>query len=467
MHLALLSRPVMADDPGMVSKETGAAVQKLGHRPGLDSVRAVAVLSVVAAHWNIAGRFGIVGAWVGVDLFFVLSGFLITTLLLEEAAGGPVSLRRFYGRRARRLLPALVVFLVVCVAWVVTVGSEQMRAATLAGAVSAAGYVANFVATDYMVDLTSHTWSLAVEEHFYLLWPAVLAVMFRWRGTRGVLHAALAGAAVAVVLRLTVPAGASSLYTHSQFRADGLLVGCALAAWVRMHGLPAWRRVAACAGTAWLCVVFVAGGSTAPWMQAWGYTVNAVAAAAVIAWAVTATGPLTHPALTRIGAISYGIYLWHNAIGKALEPYLHGVPLGVRVVVLAAVTFAICTLSYELIEQPIRRRGLCERERGGAVDPQIVERHGVAGGAGTAMGGRRDEVVGGGHRERCGGPEIQPGHTVDRHLEGERVGGGPLAAQQHQPWGVPFGREGADLSGRRERRERARPGASRVTARSG
>lgn len=341
--------------------------ERLGYRPELDGLRAVAVLAVVAEHWRVLDAVGFQGGWVGVDLFFVLSGFLITSLLLEEAAAGGVSLRGFYVRRVRRLFPALAVFLAVCVGVAVLVGGA-MQEATTVGALSAAGYVSNFVATNTPVDLTSHTWSLSIEEHFYLVWPAVLIAAHRWRGELGVLAAALTGAGVAVVLRQLED---GMVYTQTQLRADGLLIGCALAVVVRRRQASRVEAgVAGVVGAVWLLVVLVVASAFDRWVWSWGFTLNALAAAAVILCVVTVRPRvLAHPALVRIGVLSYGIYLWHNAIGKALWwPSLGPLPTLPRTLLLGALTGAVAVLSYELVETRFRSLHKVEHKERARVD---------------------------------------------------------------------------------------------------
>ena len=154
-------------------------MRRLGYRPSLDGLRAVAILLVVA----VLPRSWLPGGTLGVDLFFVLSGFLITTLLLEErGATGDVSLPHFYARRALRLLPALWLLLIVYVAYGLANGHHGLPSHVLGAAAIGAGHVANFFAAagspnqaHYLV----HLWSLAQEEQFYLLWPIVLLALLR------------------------------------------------------------------------------------------------------------------------------------------------------------------------------------------------------------------------------------------------------------------------------------------------
>ena len=244
----------------------------------LDGMRAFAVTAVILYHANPSWA---VGGYFGVDVFFVLSGFLITTLLLGEWRGsGGVGLRAFWGRRARRLLPALFVMLAV-------VGTVSVLAPRVLGSpgllgdtLATVGYVANwhfiFLHTDYFATVANpsplqHTWTLAIEEQFYLLWPLILLALVggfrrlrRPSGAAGrrrsalVAGVALAGAvASALTMAVLTPVGATSVnrsYYGSDTRAQGLLIGAALAALCLW-----WGPVRTSAGRRLLGVVGLAG----------------------------------------------------------------------------------------------------------------------------------------------------------------------------------------------------------------
>jgi peptidoglycan/LPS O-acetylase OafA/YrhL len=373
--------------------------------PGLDGLRALAVIAVLLYH---AGLSWIPGGFLGVEVFFVLSGYLITALLLAEwRAHGSVALKAFWWRRARRLLPALYLVLMATLAYAVVFVPGEV--AGLRGDVLAAlGYVTNW----YLVfgqesyfeavgrpSLLKHLWSLAVEEQFYLFWPLVfwLGVSFgatRWR-TRRVLMVASGGAAVSVALMavLFVPGvDPSRLYYGTDTRAGGLLIGAALAVvWtpelrrtssrgsscptVRGFGLDRargrFRRrwgwtapvlldalgLAALGTLAFLCLRL---GEFDPPLYRGGLAAVSLATAALIV-------ALTHPR-TRIGSAllgcrllrwiglrSYGIYLWHWPVFMVTRPGLDvpldGWPLlALRLVV----TVVLAELSYRYVETPVR-----------------------------------------------------------------------------------------------------------------
>ncbi|HEV2309915.1 MAG TPA: acyltransferase, partial [Acidimicrobiia bacterium] len=250
--------------------QRGALAGRRNIRP-LDGLRGAAVAAVVLFH---AGH--LVGGWLGVDLFFVLSGFLITSLLLEErAARDGVALGAFWARRARRLLPALFLMLAGVGAYALVFAAPNELSQIRADGLATLGYVANWHqiahGTSYW-DLfrapspLQHAWSLAIEEQFYLVWPLVVVAVLAWRrSVRGVLVAALVGAAAsfAVMLLLYTPgADPQRVYLGTDARASSILLGAALAA----AGAARWRvrsragrvalEVAAWAGLGWLAWAF-------------------------------------------------------------------------------------------------------------------------------------------------------------------------------------------------------------------
>jgi peptidoglycan/LPS O-acetylase OafA/YrhL len=343
----------------------------IAYRPALDGVRALAVAAVLLFHGGVAV---LPGGFLGVDAFFVLSGFLITSLLLaEHEQTGRIRLAAFWGRRARRLLPALLVVLVV----VAVVGRyllPDVELGLLRGdALAALGYVANwrmiYRGSDYFTQTAApsplqHTWSLGIEEQFYWLWPLIVVGLLALGVTRGrrVLGAVCVAGALGSALAafaLYRPDDVNRAYFGTDTRAQALLIGCALATVPLTRGRRGYGAlaVAGTAGTAWL---WTHADGTDAWLYRGGFTVTALAVAAVLAHAVASPrGPtawvLALPPLVWLGRISYGLYLWH----WPLFQFVTADRTGLRGVALLAVrcglTVAVATVSFYLIEQPIRR----------------------------------------------------------------------------------------------------------------
>lgn len=331
---------------------------RTGHRPALDGVRAVAIAMVLVDHighepqWHV-GHYG-------VTLFFALSGYLITGLLFDELAqDGTVSLPRFYLRRAARLLPALVVVVVVCDVLFYLLGDIEAVKASI----PALAYVANYavvVAAEYPPGW-AHAWSLAVEEHFYAVWPLALIVMLRRLGTRRALGWTLAACVAAlawrgVVLTLDGWDGRWFLVNHGTLaRADALLYGCAVALAVRVGWRPrAWMAAAAPAVVVALVVLDVPDVVEATA----GQLVLSVACAVLLA-CLDYTSPslarvLSWRPLVWLGAISYGLYLWHYPLLYVAYDLGYQGTLA-RFVSGGLLATAAAAASFAWVEQPLRR----------------------------------------------------------------------------------------------------------------
>jgi peptidoglycan/LPS O-acetylase OafA/YrhL len=380
---------------------SGTPEVRLSYSPGLDGLRALAVTAVLLYHADLAW---IPGGFLGVEVFFVISGYLITALLLAEwRQKGSIDLKNFWLRRARRLLPALYVLLVVTLAFSVVFLPGEV--AGLRGDVLAAfGYVTNwfliFGQESYFESVgrpsvLQHLWSLAVEEQFYLIWPIVLAVGLgvgatRFR-TRRVLTLAILGAAasaVAMALLYTPGTDPSRIYFGTDTRATGLLCGVALAfLWspgdkhrliedVHNRPWPPDRRrfrrrwgwtapllldIVGLAALGVLTWFFLNLGEFQPFLYRGGFALVALATVAAI---MAVVHPFAHVGslilgsapLRWIGVRSYGIYLWHWPVFMVTRPDLDvsfgGLPLlALRLVV----TVVLADLSYRFIETPIRR----------------------------------------------------------------------------------------------------------------
>ncbi|HJQ29314.1 MAG TPA: acyltransferase family protein, partial [Rubrobacter sp.] len=389
---------------GRAPATSGAPEVRLTYRPGLDGLRALAVIAVLLYHADLAW---IPGGFLGVEVFFVISGYLITALLLAEwRQRGRIDLKTFWMRRARRLLPALYVLLVATLAFAVVFLPGEV--AGLRGDVLAAfGYVTNwyliFGQESYFEavgrpSLLQHLWSLAVEEQFYLIWPVVLALGLGLGATRlrrrRVLTIALVGAtlsAVAMALLYVPGLDPSRIYYGTDTRATGLLCGAALAflwspgeryrpAEARHHRLKLpdrgrFRRrwgwtapfmldvvgLAALGGLVWFCLHL---GEFDPLLYRGGFALVALTTAATIMAVVhpyTRIGSrlLGSTPLRWVGVRSYSIYLWHWPVFMVTRPELD-VPIeGWSLLALRlAVTVALADLSYRYIETPVRRGAL-------------------------------------------------------------------------------------------------------------
>jgi peptidoglycan/LPS O-acetylase OafA/YrhL len=366
------------------------------HQPALDGLRAVAVLAVIAYH---LGYGWAQGGYLGVDAFFVLSGYLITSLLVVEFGGARrIDLRAFWARRARRLLPALLLVLTAVTIWAGAALRPDQLGRLQGDGLSTLFYGANwrFVASGQSYfDLFSvasplrHAWSLAIEEQFYLVWPlVVLACLWAARGRTRVLGGlCIVGAAgsIALMALLYDPANPSRAYYGTDTRAHALLIGALLAVILRNRadrdaraGSPpvTTRRarrsaasalqLAGLAGAVACVAAFALVPDASGWMYHGGFALFAVAVAALIAAAVAPRRSLLRRSLSVrplrwIGMISYGLYLWHWPVQVALDPTRTGLDGPELDVLRIAATFALATLSFYLVERPIRRGVLGRR----------------------------------------------------------------------------------------------------------
>lgn len=324
---------------------------RLGYRPALDGIRGVAILLVIGSHTGWLSTGGL-----GVDLFFVLSGFLITTLLLEERTmNGAIRLGAFYARRARRLLPALVVMLAAYAAWTAVEGASwQWITQRLVIAITYTSNLVHTAGVDPGLAL-GHLWSLAQEEQFYLLWPLVLVLLPRARPRW--LLVALAAAVVAESFRrgflAADRASLERLWFGPDTHADSILIGCAagLARWVGIvRSVPSWIVASSCAVMVGLLVGLHGGEGGSAWFVVASLPAFPLAAAVVLLGLVeTPASALARglglPPLRELGVISYGVYLWHVPVYTFVTGGLAGTALAV----------AIAAASYRCVEAPIRR----------------------------------------------------------------------------------------------------------------
>jgi len=305
-HQALVSGSHLHHHPRM---------PRLGYRPELDGLRGLAGLLVVLAHTEI-GPFR-AGGYVGVEMFFVLSGFLITTLLLQEGdANGRISLLAFYGRRLRRLGPALAGLLgalVVAAVW-------AQSTAELPGIAAALTYTSNvWSAQGHDLGATNHLWSLAVEEHFYLLWPLLLVLV----GGKDSRVAALAGAGIvlSLVARFSLD-DPVHLYYGTDTRVAALVIG-AMAAVLRRRGFapPTFHL-----GLILLISQAFTGSAAETDLHRTGFLIVDLAMVCVLLGASPSAPGLRLGLASRpmvwLGSISYALYLWHAPLQHLTD---HGV----------------------------------------------------------------------------------------------------------------------------------------------
>ena len=341
------------------------------HWSALDGVRACAVVIVMLYHF---GRAQPKGGFLGIDMFFVLSGFLITSLLVgEREKRGRVSYGNFYARRALRLLPALFAVLIFVTVVSLILGNRVQSHQTLTTVPWTFFYLANWEQTFGhlgQLGMLDHTWSLSVEEQFYILWPLTLTGLMLVIKDRRVLAVILFAASLGDMLYrgILVHDGASFLrvYYATDTHCDGLLLGCAMALLLASRTKPSSAlarrasKVAACAGVVGLVVSVLTFSPFITNSYERAIPIAVVSVGAII-WNLV-TDPfrplqliLASPPMVWIGKRSYGLYLWHWPIYVIVTAYwgIHHNRADLTEFVLA---FVAATLSYRFIEQPFLRR---------------------------------------------------------------------------------------------------------------
>jgi peptidoglycan/LPS O-acetylase OafA/YrhL len=352
----------------------------MGYEPSLDGIRAFSVIAVMLYHANIAW---LPGGFLGVEVFFVVSGFLITSLLIEERESTQrIDLKQFWIRRARRLLPALVVMLsvtAVCVAFYATDSAPDFRRDML----PSLGYFSNWwqiyaVDTPYFaassLPVLRHLWSLAVEEQWYLIWPLLFAVLFGAKWMRPKISGALLIACSGAIMIATAlgfvqddETRTNFLYLSTITRSSGLLLGAAVAMlwrpW-RKNSLPIWWRSSvgdalAIASIAVIGVLMATVHVADSRLYQGGLAATTVASAVIVAVVMRPTGLIvkrffSQEFFVEIGRRSYGLYLWHWPIFVVT----HARDSGNRLAVAIALTIIINEFVYQYVEIPTRRGAL-------------------------------------------------------------------------------------------------------------
>ncbi|QDB80152.1 acyltransferase [Georgenia wutianyii] len=380
--MAQTAAPVRPARPSGGGARPAPATPARGHIQGLDGLRTLAVGAVLVYHLRPTS---LPGGFLGVDVFFVISGFLITTLLLREiGARGKVDLPQFWLRRARRLLPALVTVVLVSVTLAAVAGGDllvDVGRQVLGALTFSSNWLEISADSSYFAQtspqLFLNFWSLAVEEQFYLLWPVLLVVLLALtRSGRDRVRVALGLAAASALLMAvlyTPGADATRVYYGTDTHLFGLMVGAALAfAWAdpgsRLHS-PQWRRwrqpAALAAGTGLVLLMTLLQEDSALTFRGGiliASVLTAVLVAALLGPATLYQRLLRMPPVEWVGQRSYGIYLWHWPVLLVLTELLpattYDSPLSWTTRALALVlTLVLAGASYRWLEQPVRRHG--------------------------------------------------------------------------------------------------------------
>ena len=388
--------------------------QSLRYLPGLDGLRAVSVIAVILYHAN---KSWLSGGFLGVEVFFVISGYLITMLLINESQeNGKINFRAFWMRRARRLLPALWTLLIGVTTYCALFERDtlgNLRGDVVAAFVYGFNWFQIWVGTSYFSAFgfvpLRHLWSLAVEEQFYLVWPVLIAVVLKVFGRKPLLLGTLffaASIAVSIYVAKTFEPGASgsvletpdhyiAIFGHAVSKVDflflgtlgrsgGLLIGSALAFWWKpsmfnndhptserhIVSVVGWVGVLGLGAMLWNFHDVVEGGvdggtsGYAPLFQG-GFLLVGLASIAIIAAAVhphtlLATRVLGNPILVYIGQRSYGLYLFHWPIFQFYRQFAGRGLNVIEFVLLFALALVVTEVSYRFIEMPVRSGGLRE-----------------------------------------------------------------------------------------------------------
>jgi peptidoglycan/LPS O-acetylase OafA/YrhL len=394
----------------MQDDESAVSHTRLAYLPGLDGVRAFAVVAVMMFHGGIPHMDG---GFMGVDAFFVLSGFLITSLLIGEWRQTlTIKLGAFWARRARRLLPALLLMLLFVAFFAAVIVPKGTYGALRLDALSTLLYVSNWhfilINSNYFAENSAtaspllHTWSLAVEEQFYLIWPlVVLGVMHFTRNLKVLFGLCVAAAIASAVWMYTLYDGGlntNRAYLGTDTRSQCLFIGCAIAVGLVLLAQRSHERGRLAKGELWrpstragltacgaLGIVGAAGAvsiwllttslSSFPYSGGFfliGLSVGAVIVSAVAAPRSVVPRFLALAPIRYVGRISYGLYIWHWPIFIWLNHERLGLIGWQLFAVRVAVTFAVSVVSFHLVERPIRMGTFVSQWRGWLVVPAGV-----------------------------------------------------------------------------------------------
>ncbi|CAN5593126.1 acyltransferase family protein [soil metagenome] len=352
------------------------AARSIAHVPGLDGLRGLAVAGVLLFHANERLR----GGYLGVDLFFVLSGFLITSILVAEyTRAQSIDLRAFWIRRARRLLPALLALVPAIALYAKLLAAPDELASLRSDALATLAYVANWRAIlarrSYWEMFTApspleHTWSLAIEEQFYVVWPLVVLLVLRLaRGrVRVLLYACIAlGVASALTMAALYDGGDTTrVYLGTDTRGAAILFGAALAtSGIAQSAIAKHVAVDVVGAVAFSALAWAwwSLDGESDFLYRGGFWLTELAALVLVVCAVgrprgVVARTLSFSPFRWLGTISYGVYLWHWPVYVVLSKERVHLGEGPLLALRLAVTLVIALVSYRYLEKPIRERGL-------------------------------------------------------------------------------------------------------------
>lgn len=343
---------------------------RLGYVPALDGLRGLSIIAVIAFNGQLLWMSG---GFIGVDIFFALSGFLITSLLVQEyASSSAISFKNFYFRRALRLLPALFVLMIGCVIYALLIQSPESASETLNGVLYTLFYVANWAQAPpnpLGIGPLSHAWSLSVEEQFYIVWPLALILILKLKNK---------GVIVAIVVSLIVASLAASIwqwnaggsylriYLGSDTRAHGILIGCFAALVLSWGSLPPKEnvrkvfRIASIVSLVGIVASFFMLSLYSAFVYNGGFALIALGTTILILDFLLFPSKLSRAfefgPLVWLGKISYGLYLWHFPIlalsKKVSDERLHPAIYGSLGVIAALI---VAAASHYFIERPFLR----------------------------------------------------------------------------------------------------------------
>ncbi|UFZ04405.1 acyltransferase [Bradyrhizobium ontarionense] len=349
--------------PHSVSSPQPGTAHALAYRADIDGLRAVAVIAVLIYH---AFPQVLPGGFAGVDVFFVISGYLITGIIDRQCAEKSFSFATFYARRILRIFPSLIIVVLATflIAWfVLPVAEMEALGSNIKGA---AAFIENFMLHEQIVGYFDpgserlpllHLWSLGIEEQYYIVWPAAFVLIARWPSQKAAIVAALGVGSLVVCLATPVNEAAWAFYSPTT-RGWELMAGSFVAVWLRQRQHlrigPTAANLVAGLGAAGALLAFFAFSATSPWPGV-RTLVPVLATMALIATGDTwVQRTLARPALVFVGLISYPLYLWHFPLIAFAKLHLGGtVPVGTMLGVLL-LSALLAWLTYRFIELPIR-----------------------------------------------------------------------------------------------------------------